>query len=271
MAGQFFTEQKSYVGFTLRGALLDVFSLASTVSGYGDVMGGENVTIQEADFSKETSLAEGARGLTTPTNFVLMDKQDGTKLAMRRPRPGSAGREVAFYTPDDYRPGEFTVDWTADQPYVKVDVYRRNDDDTGYAVRDVRDVIVEGRSNVRRRRWWFVPDWPGDQASATVEAIQISRELMGMGKFSLAVRLDVEPWRYDAFTAQRIVEEEDGPYLETLDLVSTDSVSADFASEIMTLTGDSLLRSSVPYDDTPGNPPSSATLDSSFPYTVGGA
>jgi len=267
MAGQSFTEQVSYTGKTLRLALLDVFSRAYSVSGIGDVIGGEHITIVEADYVKENSLSEGARGLTEPSNFVLLDQQNGQKIAMRRPRPGTSGESIRHYTPSDYEgEGGFTVDWTATQPFVKVNVFRRNEAN-GYDVDEWAPVEVSPSRKPLKNRIWYVPDWPGTALAGKEEAYQIASELMQMAKFSLTVRLEKRPWRWDRFTVDRDREAPEGLVTETFRVVAADSISASFAEETMTLSGDALLRRTERAVAPLGVPES--LLDTGSPYLAG--
>jgi hypothetical protein len=267
MATQFLGEQKSYTFFNLRNALFDVFDQAyDKESGIGDVIGGDHIVIEEADFTEETSLVEVAKGLTTPANFVLLDTQQGNKIAFRRPRPGSTGEVKKWFTPDDYTEGNFTVEWSIDAPYNRVIVFRRGEEDNDYEVREVQLIDQSNfRTPAPKNRIWYVPEWIGDVESASQEAFEIARDLERQGNFSLTVRLDPDIWRYDRIACSRERELPEGLRRELFRMTIGQGISANLSDETMTLTGELLLQRVEPVEPIKFNPD---VLYNESPYLV---
>lgn len=252
MASQNFGAQVAYGATYLPQALYDIFDRAYGVRGVGTVLGGSKILIVESTFTEETFLTEGAKQLTEPVNFVLLDERDGDRLALRKPRPGGGGAK-RIYTPDSYEEGNFTVDWNIDAPYSKVVVFRRADSETGgYDVREEQPVDQsEFRAPAPPNRIWYVPDWTGDALAAKQEAYEIGRDLQRQGTFSLTLPLDPEVWRWDEISASRDREIRGGLFREHFSLVIGGGLTADLtqAGMTMSLNGDALMGRTEPIED----------------------
>lgn len=265
MASQFFGEQTSYTGRYLREALYDIAEKAHEASGVLEVMGGDHIQIEEADFTEETSLVEGATSLTTPSNFVLMDNKGPGQSAFRRPRTGGTGQAKRRYTPDDYEEGNFTLEYKSDAPYAKVVIFRRGENDD-YDVRAVQPIAQSGDRRARERRIWYITDWPGTQEAADQEAYEVARDLEKESTFSLTVPLIYDAWRWDRFICARDRETPEGLRREWFRLIASASFSADLSEETMSLSGDALWVEAEPYSRVRRVPES---LGYRSPYVVG--
>lgn len=251
MASQYFAEQVDYTGYRLPAALYDICSRAGYPLGVAVVRGGDNILIQDASFTEDTTLSEGAQSLLENTNFVATDLPGGIRMFMPRPRPGAKGKSTAQIDPSDY-PAEGGLQ-LADRyggRYSQVVVYRLSDatDSSGrmsyevYAKAPVH-LAEPLRYRAPKNRIYYVTDFAGDQDAASQQAYDLARSL-GSGEVQVTVSgipIMPEIERYSQVTLVREVERKDGTHRETYEVVLENSVGISIQNWSMDLDGYGIL------------------------------
>lgn len=204
MADQYFGETVRYRGVSIGYVLRDIGQRAGFGNGMVEILRGDSYMVEALDFTEETSLGEAAKAAADPANFVFYDRPNFRRAAMPAPRPGSGGKAKFHYSERNYPKGQFTTTEAREGHYSKVIVFRR-DDNGNNVVRAVAPVPNRGFYTPPANRVFYVPEFPGDAASASQEAYEIADRLaFGELGFSLGgIWINPELELFDSITTER--------------------------------------------------------------------
>lgn len=249
MATQYFMQQVTYDNYRLATALYDIALKASYPAGVVIVRGGQNVLVQDATFTEDTSLQEGANTLMESASFVCTDLPGGNRIFRPLPTPGTSGQSRVSLGPGDYpADGGLTIEDRYDGSYSWVICYRSSTD-SGYEV--YAKVPVHNTRPMSRRaprnRAYYITDFVGDQQQATNQAYEMARRL-AVGEYHIQVSgfpICPELARYDQLEITRLVEKKDGTYQETYSIIAEDEVSCSVTDWTMSVDGYGVLVEST--------------------------